>query len=71
MFCDLASSTALSARLDSEDMRHVIRAYQDACSDVVARYDGFLAKFIIDGILAYFGFPRARGERLTSGILDE
>jgi class 3 adenylate cyclase len=71
MFCDLASSTALSTRLDPEDMRHVIRAYQDARSDVVARYDGFLAKFIVDGILAYSGFPQARGERLTGGILDE
>jgi class 3 adenylate cyclase/tetratricopeptide (TPR) repeat protein len=59
MFCDLAGSTALSARLDPEDMRQVIRAYQDACSGVVARYDGFLAKFMGDGILAYFGFPHA------------
>jgi len=59
MFCDLVGSTALSARLDPEDMRQVIRAYQDACSGVVARYDGFVAKFMGDGILAYFGFPRA------------
>ncbi len=59
MFCDLVGSTALSARLDPEDMRQVIRAYQDASSGVVARYDGFVAKFMGDGILAYFGFPRA------------
>ena len=59
MFCDLAGSTALSARLDPEDMRQVIRAYQNACSGAVARYDGFVAKFMGDGILAYFGFPRA------------
>src|SRR6202171_1577188 len=59
MFCDLAGSTALSARLDPEDMRQVIRAYQDACSGVIARYDGFIAKFMGDGILAYFGFPQA------------
>jgi class 3 adenylate cyclase len=59
MFCDLAGSTALSARLDPEDMRDVIRAYQDACSGAIARYDGFVAKFMGDGILAYFGYPRA------------
>ena len=59
MFCDLVGSTALSARLDPEDMREVIRAYQDACSGAIARYDGFVAKFMGDGILAYFGYPRA------------
>jgi len=62
MFCDLVGSTALSARLDPEDMREVIRAYQDACSGAIARYDGFVAKFMGDGILAYFGFPRAHEE---------
>ena len=59
MFCDLAGSTAMSARLDPEDMREIIRTYQDACSGVVGRYDGFVAKFMGDGILAYFGFPSA------------
>jgi class 3 adenylate cyclase/tetratricopeptide (TPR) repeat protein len=62
MFCDLVGSTSLSARLDPEDMREVIRAYQDACSGAVARYDGFVAKFMGDGVLAYFGFPRAHEE---------
>ena len=59
MFCDLAGSTALSARLDPEDMRQVIRTYQDTCSGVIARFDGFVAKFMGDGNSAYFGFPRA------------
>src|SRR3984957_19204690 len=62
MFSDLVGSTALLARLDPEDMREVIRAYQDACSGAVARYDGFVAKFMGDGVLAYFGFPRAHEE---------
>ena len=68
MFCDLVGSTALSARLDPEDMRRVIRAYQDACSGVVARYDGFVAKFMGDGILAYFGFPRAHEDDAARAV---
>ena len=59
MFCDLVGSTAMSARLDPEDMREVIRAFQDACSSTIARNDGFVAKFMGDGVLAYFGYPQA------------
>src|SRR5271156_3702190 len=68
MFCDLVGSTAMSARLDPEDMREVIRAYQDACSGAVARYDGFVAKFMGDGVLAYFGFPRAHEEDVERAV---
>jgi class 3 adenylate cyclase len=67
MFCDLVGSTALSAWLDPEDTRKVIRAYQDACPGAVARYDGFVAKFMGDGVLAYFGFPRAHEEDAERG----
>jgi hypothetical protein len=73
MFCDLVGSTALSGKLDPEKMREVIRAYQDACSGPVARYDGFIAKFMGDGVLAYFGFPRAHeddAERAVRAGLD-
>jgi hypothetical protein len=59
MFVDLVGSTELSRKLDPEDMRAVIAAYQHACSDVIRRYDGHVAKFMGDGVLAYFGYPRA------------
>jgi class 3 adenylate cyclase len=59
MFCDLVGSTALSVRFDPEELREEIRAYENACSTVVARYDGFVAKYMGDGVLAYFGYPRA------------
>jgi class 3 adenylate cyclase/predicted ATPase len=68
LFCDLEGSTELSARLDPEDMRDVIRAYQDACSGAVARYDGFLARFLGDGVVAYFGFPRAHEDEAEQAI---
>jgi class 3 adenylate cyclase len=55
MLCDLVGSTALSTRFDPEELREEIRAYQNAVSGVVARYDGFVAKYMGDGVLAYFG----------------
>ena len=71
MFCDLVGSTAMSARLDPEDMREVIRAFQDACSGAIARYDGIVAKFMGDGVLAYFGFPRAHEEDAERAVRAE
>ena len=59
MFCDLAGSTALSERLDLEDLREVLRAYQKNCSEIIGRYDGHIAKYIGDGLLVYFGYPQA------------
>jgi class 3 adenylate cyclase/tetratricopeptide (TPR) repeat protein len=59
MICDLVGSTALSGRLDPEDMRAGIDAYHAACARITRTYDGFLAEFRGDGILAYFGYPRA------------
>ncbi|MGO8920103.1 MAG: AAA family ATPase [Stellaceae bacterium] len=59
MFADLVGSTALSGRLDPEDLGRLVRQYQDACAGVIARFDGFLAKFMGDGVLAYFGYPQA------------
>ena len=59
MFSDLVGSTALSARMDPEDLREVISAYQKCVSDTVRRFDGFVAKYLGDGVLVYFGYPQA------------
>src|SRR5215471_7727698 len=59
MFCDLVGSTALSARLDPEDMRSVIGAYHKGVAETVTRFDGFVAKYMGDGVLIYFGYPHA------------
>ena len=59
MFCDLVGSTALSTRLDPEDLREVIAAYHRAVADVIQSLDGFVAKYMGDGVLVYFGYPRA------------
>ncbi len=57
LFSDLVGSTSLSTQLDPEDLSRVLRGYQDTCAGVIARHDGFLAKFLGDGVLAYFGYP--------------
>ena len=59
MFCDLVGSTGLSARLDPGDMRDVIAVYRKCVTDAVARFDGFIAQHLGDGVLFYFGYPRA------------
>ena len=59
MFCDLVGSTALSAGLDPEEMREVLRAYLDAVAGGIVRFEGHVARFLGDGVLAYFGFPQA------------
>src|SRR5262244_3466039 len=59
MFCDLVGSTALSSRLDPEDLRGIIGAYHRCCRELVERNGGFVAKYMGDGVLAYFGYPQA------------
>ena len=59
MFCDLVGSTALSARLDPEDMREIVGAYHRCCADLITEAGGFVAKYMGDGVLAYFGYPQA------------
>ena len=60
MFCDLVSSTALSEKLDPEDLREVLRAYQARVQDTMARFGGFIARYVGDGVLVYFGWPAAQ-----------
>jgi class 3 adenylate cyclase/tetratricopeptide (TPR) repeat protein len=59
MFCDLVGSTALSTRLDPEDLRGIIGAYHRCCTELIEGHGGFVAKYMGDGVLAYFGYPRA------------
>src|SRR5215468_702769 len=59
MFSDLVGSTALSGRMDPEDLREVISAYQKCVAETVARFGGFVAKYMGDGVLIYFGYPQA------------
>jgi class 3 adenylate cyclase len=71
MFCDLVGSTALSVRFDPEELREELRAFQNAVSGVVARYDGFVAKFMGDGVLVYFGYPRAHEDAAERAVRAE
>jgi predicted ATPase/class 3 adenylate cyclase len=59
LFCDLVDSTVLASQLDPEDWREVVRAYQDTCAKVIARFEGHIAQYLGDGLLVYFGYPRA------------
>jgi predicted ATPase/class 3 adenylate cyclase len=76
MFCDLVDSTKLSSKLDPEEYREVVRAYQRVCSEVITRFDGHIAQLLGDGLLMYFGYPQAheddaqRAVRTGLGILD-
>lgn len=59
LFCDLVGSTALSERLDPEDLRDVVQAYQSLCGAIIRRHDGHVAQYLGDGLLVYFGYPSA------------
>ncbi len=76
LFCDLVDSTALASRLDPEEWREVVRAYQATCAEVILRYEGHIAQYLGDGLLIYFGFPHAheddaqRAVQAGLGILE-
>ena len=68
LFCDLAGSTALSARLDPEDLREVMAAYHRAVAEIVERHGGYVAKLLGDGVLAYFGWPEAHEDNAERAV---
>jgi class 3 adenylate cyclase len=68
MFCDLVGSTALSTGMDPEDLRDVVASYQTRCSAAIRRYDGFVAKYMGDGILVYFAYPRAHEDEAERSV---
>jgi class 3 adenylate cyclase/predicted ATPase len=76
MFCDLLGSTNLAARLDPEDLREVVRSYQKTAAEVIEGFDGHIAQYLGDGLLVYFGYPKAheddahRAVRAALGIVD-
>jgi class 3 adenylate cyclase len=76
LFYDLVDSTALASQLDAEDYREVVRAYQETCATVITCFEGHIAQYLGDGLLVYFGYPRAheddaqRAVRTRLGLLD-
>src|SRR3989441_7274968 len=76
LFCDLVDSTVLASRLDPEELREVIRAYQEICAEVIQRFEGHIAQYLGDGLLVYFGYPQAheddaqRAVRAGLGMLE-
>ena len=73
MFCDLVGSTALSEKLDPEELRSLLHNYRTVCGEVIARYEGFVARYVGDGILTYFGWPKAHeddAERALRAALE-
>jgi class 3 adenylate cyclase len=68
LFCDLVGSTELSGRYDPEDLRELLRRYHDAMTEVVVRHGGYVANYLGDGVLAYFGWPRAEEDEAAQAV---
>src|SRR5437773_9027219 len=69
LFCDLVDSTRLSQQLDPEDLRQVVRAYQEAAAEVIQRFEGHIAQYLGDGLLVYCGYPRAHEDDAQRAVL--
>jgi Adenylate and Guanylate cyclase catalytic domain len=76
LFCDVVDSTALAIQLDPEDLREVVRDYQATCGEVIQRFEGYIAQYLGDGLLVYFGYPQAheddaqRAVRTGLGVVE-
>src|SRR5690242_17653455 len=68
MFCDMVGSTKLSVRLDPEELREVVRAYQAACAEVIECFAGYVAQYLGDGLLVYFGYPAAHEDAAQRAV---
>src|SRR5262245_35240810 len=68
LFCDLADSTRLATQLDPEDLREVVLAYQATCVEVLQRFDGYVAQYLGDGLLVYFGYPLAHEDDAQQAV---
>jgi len=68
LFCDLVGSTALASRLDPEDRREIIGVYHRCVADAVSRFDGFVAKYMGDGVRVYFGYPQAHEDDAEQAV---
>jgi class 3 adenylate cyclase/predicted ATPase len=68
LFCDLVDSTALASQLDPEEWREVLRVYQAACAEVIQRFEGYIAQYLGDGLLVYFGYPRAHEDDVQRAV---
>src|SRR5215468_2103346 len=68
LFCDLVGSTQLSRQLDPEDYRAVVRAYQEAATAVIQGFDGYMAQYLGDGLLVYFGYPHAHEDETQRAV---
>ena len=68
MFCDLVDSTALSRQLDPEDLQHIVRRFLDTCSEAIGRFEGYIARYMGDGMLVYFGYPHAHEDNAERAV---
>lgn len=68
MFCDLVGSTELASQLDPEDLRDVVTRYQTCVAEIVNRFEGFVAKYMGDGVLTYFGYPHAHEDDAEQAV---